>query len=121
MTERRQDVGSRRSRWTEATAAEVLRAVESSGQNLAEYCRAQGLNYERVRRWKLRLAEQHEPAKGSKFLRVQVTKPAAPPEAEAAPGVIELCFGELVIRARGQVSEATLVRVLRAAKAAAQC
>jgi hypothetical protein len=114
-----------RTRWTEAMAAEVIGSAERSGQNLAEYCRDRGLNYERVRRWKLRLGAQRAATKRPLFVPVQVVEPAAERghgRAESTrAGVLELAIGDCVVRACGDVSETMLVRAVRAAKEAARC
>jgi len=107
-------------------AADIVRDADSSGQNLKDFCRARGVNYERVRRWRMRLASQPAPSKrGRGFLSVQVVADAAaaaPRRAAAASGgVLEFEVGGCVVRAHGDVSEATLVRALRAAREAARC
>lgn len=114
-----------RKRWTEAMAAEVVGAAERSGQKLSDYCRDCGLNYERVRRWKLRLGEERAATKRPLFVPVQVVEPAAEEErvlaSSGGTGVVELAIGDCVVRACGDVSEALLVRAVRAAKEAARC
>jgi hypothetical protein len=108
-------------------AADIVRDAERSGQNLREFCRARGVSYERVRRWRLRLASHAAaPAKrGRGFLSVQVVSDAAGAAprraAVASGGVLEFEVGACVVRAHGDVSEATLVRALRAAREATRC
>jgi transposase-like protein len=126
VANRGESVGAvRRTRWSDEVAAEVVLDAEKSGQNLKEFCRARGLNYERVRRWRIRLEGQVAPSKrGRGFLPVQVVAdaaPAAPRPAEPADGVLEFDVGGCVVRTRGDVSEAKLVRALRAAKESARC
>lgn len=116
----------RRTRWSEAMAADVVRDAERSGRNLRDFCRARGLSYERVRRWRIRLTSQPVPSKRARgFLSVQVVSdaaPAAPIRAESASGsMLEFEIGPCVIRTRGDVSEAMLVRALRAAQEAGRC
>jgi transposase-like protein len=116
----------RRKRWSESMAADIVRDAEHSGQNLKEFCQSRGLNYERVRRWRIRLESQPSASKrGRGFLSVQVVSDAAPASSSrseaASGGVLEFEIGACVVRAHGDVSEATLVRALRAAREAARC
>jgi len=114
-----------RRRWSAARAAEVLREAEGSGQNLAEFCRERELNYERVRRWRIRLSGSAKPKRAPRFIPLQVVEEqwrAVPPADESkVPGVVEFDVGGCVVRMRGEVSEAVLVRALRAAKETAGC
>jgi len=106
-------------------AAEVVGTAERSGQNLADYCRERGLNYERVRRWKMRLGGQRVARKRPHFVPVQVVEPAAERMlgrvGSARDGVLEVAIGDCVVRAFGDVSETMLVRAVRAAKEAGRC
>ena len=116
----------RRKRWSEAVAADIVRDAKDSGQNLSEFCRARGVSYERVRRWRIRLESRAPRSKrGRGFLPVRVVAdaaPAAPTRAEAASGsLVEFDLGTCVVRTHGDVSEATLVRALRAARESARC
>ena len=84
----------RRTRWSEAMAADVVRDAERSGRNLRDFCRARGSSYERDRRWRIRLASQPVPSKRARgFLSVQAV-------ADAARGVCCLprCFTARVSR-----------------------
>lgn len=114
-----------RGRWSAAKAAAVVRDAEQSGQNLTEFCRERGLNYERVRRWRIRLNASSKPKRAPIFVPVQVVdapqRDAAANEDGKVSGLIEFDVGGYVVRMRGEVSESTLVRALRAAKEAARC
>ena len=123
-----QDVGAvraRRRRWSAAKAAAVLREAEQSGQNLADFCRDRELNYERVRRWRIRLNTASKPKRTPTFVPVQVVdaaqRDAAPEPDSKVSGLIEFDVGGCVLRMHGEVSEAMLVRALRAAREATRC
>ena len=123
-----QDVGlarASRGRWNAAKAAAVVREAEQSGQNLTEFCRDRGLNYERVRRWRIRLNAAPKPKRTPVFVPVEVVAVAqrdvAPEQESKVSGIVEFDVGGCVVRMRGEVSESTLVRALRAAKEAARC
>lgn len=117
--------GSTRRYWNEATAAGVLREAERSGQTLTEFCRDRELNYERVRRWRIRLNAVTRPKRVTSFVPVEVVdvqvgvRPAV--SEGKVTGVVEFDVGGCVIRMRGDVSEMLLVRALRAAKEATRC
>jgi transposase-like protein len=115
----------RRTRWSEALAADIVRDAERSGHNLREFCRGRGLSYERVRRWRIRLEGKAALSKRVRgFLPVQIIADAgaaAPTPGATADGALEFEIGGCVVRTRGDVSEAKLVRALRAAKEAARC
>ncbi len=126
-----QDVGiarvarASRRRWSAAKAAAVVREAEQSEQNLTEFCRDRGLNYERVRRWRIRLNAAPKPKRTKAFVPVQVVdapqQDVTPIQDSNVSGLLEFDVGGYVVRMRGEVSEAMLVRALRAAKEAAQC
>ena len=123
-----QDVGlarASRGRWNAAKAAAVVREAEQSGQNLTEFCRDRGLNYERVRRWRIRLNAAAKPKRTPVFVPVEVVAVAqrdvAREQDSKVSGIVEFDVGGYVVRMRGEVSESTLVRALRAAKEAARC
>lgn len=117
--------GAPRRRWSAARAAEVLGEAERSGQELADFCRDRGLNYERLRRWRIRLHAASKSKRSPAFVPVRVVDrapPHAPPAAESkVPGAVEFDVGGCVVRMRGEVSESMLVRALRAAKEAGRC
>jgi hypothetical protein len=46
---------SKRNRWSESRAREVLAQADASGLSDVEFARRRGLRYERLRRWRLRL------------------------------------------------------------------
>jgi predicted MarR family transcription regulator len=122
-----QDVGiarASRGRWSAAKAAAVLREAEQSEQNLTEFCRARDLNYERVRRWRVRLNAAPKPKRAA-FVPVHVVDVARhdedPKQESKVPGLVEFEVGGCVVRLHGDVSDAVLVRALRAARQAAGC
>jgi len=52
--------GRTRTRWSEAEAARELEAWRSSGETLPRYCQRQGILYERLRRWRIKLEGRAE-------------------------------------------------------------
>lgn len=129
MANGEQEVAIRRAawaRWSPAKASAVVREAEQSGQNLTDFCRERGLNYERVRRWRIRLnmAPKKKPAV-PRFVPVQVVDvplcDATPKPDSKVHGVLEFDVAGCVVRMRGEVNESMLVLALRAAKEAARC
>ncbi len=53
----------RRRRWKIADARETLNALAASGLSLVEFARREGIQRERLRRWKHRLAREARPAR----------------------------------------------------------
>lgn len=102
-----------------------MREAGQSDHNLTEFCRDRNLNYERVRRWRIRLNAAQKPKRTPVFVPVQVVdapqRDAALKQDSKVPGVLEFDVGGYVVRMSGEVSEAVLVRALRAAKEAARC
>jgi hypothetical protein len=58
---RAKPLGGRR-RWSARDAQAQLAAWRASAQSLQRYCRAQGLGYERLRRWRRKLERASDPA-----------------------------------------------------------
>ena len=115
-----------RGRWSAAKASAVVREAEQSGQNLTDFCRERELNYERVRRWRIRLSGvSKRPSRATRFVPVEVVdvplRDTRLEQDSKVHGVLEFDVGGCVIRMRGEVNESMLVRALRAAKEATRC
>jgi len=100
-------------RWREVEAREFLVAWSESGQPLPIYCRRQGVEYERVRRWRRKL--EGEPMAGALELKpVRVVADSQPRVAsDGAPMEVELAHGRCIRVQRGFDAE-ELVRLVTA-------
>ena len=108
--------GSRkRGRWTEADAQSFLAGWRKSGVSLAAHCRARGVSYERVRRWRTKL-EERETEPPIELRAVQVTE--AQPRRGAEDELLEILLRSghaLRIPARFEAGAVrTLVGILEA-------
>jgi hypothetical protein len=95
-----------RRRWKAEEARAQLERWRRSGQSLQGYCRAAGLRYERVRRWRSKL-EPREGALGLRELRVVGARAPASGEVEIA-----LPRGE-VVRVAGDFDAERIVALVR--------
>jgi transposase-like protein len=105
-----------RARWTPEEAQRVVEAWRSSGLELSTWCQREGLEYERVRRWRSRLATRSQRAQPATFLPVRVLGSEASPEAPAFE--LELSSGRR-LRVPPQFDEASLITLLRVVEASA--
>lgn len=103
-------------RWTSQDAQRVLEAWRQSGLDLAGWCRREGVEYERVRRWRSRLPVGSERAQTATFLPVRVI--AGTPSPEAARFELELAGGRR-LHVPPQFDEPALVRLLQVLEARA--
>ena len=107
-----------RARWTPQEAQRVLEAWRSSGLDLSAWCRREGVEYERVRRWRSRLAVRSRRTATSstaRFLPVRVLSGSAP-SPEGPSFELELSRG-MRLRVPPQFDEASLVALLRVVEA----
>ena len=113
-------------RWSERQAAEVIEAIGRSGEPLSEFCRRNGLQYERVARWRRKLeARRQKPSGGPLLLPVRLIQderlldPECGSRLEPGEGSwsMELEHGELRVRVSEGTSDRLLHAVLRAARA----
>jgi hypothetical protein len=100
-------------RWTREEARAVLARWRRSGQPLPTWCAAEGLGYERVRRWRKALAGEREARPGG-------VEPIALREIELRPTalsagevVLELAAGER-LTLRGPFEPARVAALVRA-------
>jgi hypothetical protein len=107
-----------RARWTPGDAQRVLEAWRGSGLELSAWCRREGVEYERVRRWRSRLAvrSRRGSTQTATFLPVRVLESAVSPEGPS----FELALARGVcLRVPAQFDEAALSRLLRVVEASA--
>jgi hypothetical protein len=96
----------------------VLEAWRGSGLDLTAWCRREGVEYERVRRWRSRLAVRSRRTATSptaRFLPVRVLGGSAP-SPEGPSFELELSRG-IRVRVPPQFEEASLARLLRVVEA----
>jgi transposase-like protein len=108
-----------RARWTPQEAQRVLEAWRSSGVDLAGWCRREGVEYERVRRWRSRLAVRSRrtaTSPAATFLPVRVL--GGDSSLEGPSFELELSRG-IRVRVPPQFDEASLVTLLRVVEAGA--
>ncbi|MGQ0836826.1 MAG: IS66 family insertion sequence element accessory protein TnpA [Gammaproteobacteria bacterium] len=106
-------------RWTPEDAQRVLAAWHGSGLDLSAWCRREGVEYERVRRWRSRLAVRSRRTATSptaRFLPVRVL--GNDPSPEGPSFELELSRG-VRLRVPPQFDEASLARLLRVVEAGA--
>lgn len=109
-------------RWTPRQAQRVLEAWQRSGLDLPSWCRREGIEYERVRRWRSQLAtrshsSQPSPTAKPTFLPVRVIASERPPEM-AARFELELAGGRR-LHVPAQFDAASLCRLLGVLEASA--
>ena len=108
-----------RARWTPGDAQRVLEAWRGSGLELSAWCRREGVEYERVRRWRSQLAVRSRrtaTSPAARFLPVRVLESA--PSPQAASFELALARG-ICLRVPAQFDEAALSRLLRVVEASA--
>lgn len=108
-----------RARWSPQDAQRVLEAWRGSGLELSAWCRREGVEYERVRRWRSRLALRSRRTATSptaRFLPVRVLGGDRSPEGPSFE--LELSRGRR-LRVPPQFDEASLVTLLRVVEAGA--
>jgi len=100
-------------RWTPQQAQRVLEAWQRSGLALATWCRRQGIDYERVRRWRKQQATRSQPSSTAKatFLPVRVIASEPAPEKRMACFELELAGGRR-LHVPAQFDAAALARLL---------
>jgi len=106
-------------RWTPQDAQRVLEAWRRSGLDLSGWCRREGVEYERVRRWRSQLAVRSRRTATSptaRFLPVRVLESG--PSPQAASFELALASG-LCLRVPAQFDEVALTRLLRVVEASA--
>ncbi|MFQ5515699.1 MAG: hypothetical protein ACE5FG_14900 [Myxococcota bacterium] len=99
---KRAGTGRWQQHWTEAEARAFLSSWRESGTLLPVYCREQGIGYERVRRWRAKLARK--PARKAAPVRLRAVRivPEVAPACEAKTTMeIELARGLRVRVERG--------------------
>ena len=65
---------SKRNRWSESRAREVLAQADASGLGDVEFARRRGLHYERIRRWRLRLKRKGVPVAAPEFAEIVTSR-----------------------------------------------
>lgn len=106
-----------RARWSPSEAQRVVEAWRRSGLALSVWCHRQGLEYERVRRWRSRLDARRRPRPTTTFLPVRVLD-GGERSLEATAFELELSSGRR-LRVPAQFDEASLITLLRVVEAGA--
>ena len=105
-----------RARWTPGDAQRILEAWRGSGLALSAWCRREGVEYERVRRWRSRLAVRSRRVRTATFLPVRVL--GSEPTPDAPSFELELSRG-MRLRVPPQFDEGSLATLLRVVEASA--
>ena len=122
----------RRRRWSDDDKARIVVESFTSGANVSEVARRNGLSPQQLFAWRREaqalfndgvdttsgdVAAAHEPL----FASVVIAAPAPPssPSQPPDPGTIEITIGDAVVRVAGQIETAVLVAVLRAVRRSA--
>ncbi len=106
-----------RARWSPSEAQRVVEAWRRSGLALSVWCHRQGLEYERVRRWRSRLGARRRPRPKATFLPVRVVE-RGERSLEMPAFELELPRG-MRVRVAAQFDEASLARLLRVVESGA--
>ncbi len=107
---RRSGRSGARLRWTAREAQRTLGAWRASGLSLAAWCRQEGVGYERVRRWRSRLASGPRSSQTAALLPVHVLE--GDRSADVPGFELELPRG-LRLHVPSVFDEASLARLLR--------
>jgi hypothetical protein len=108
-----------RARWTPGDAQRVLEAWRASGLELSAWCRREGVEYERVRRWRSQLgvrSRRAAPSSAATFLPVRVV--GSDPSPEGPSFELDLSRG-MRLHVPPQFDERSLTRLLSVLEASA--
>lgn len=110
----------RRRRWRVADAQAVLSALEASGLTVSAFAEREGLEKERLNRWRRRFAREHEAGTGSLptrpgLIELRSTAAASAPRSAGRTEPVEIVLGSgLVVRVAETIDPATLARLVAA-------
>jgi transposase-like protein len=94
-------------------ALALLALAENSGMKRSAWARLHGIDARSLHIWSVILQRRASPSKEPATLRFVELLPSTP---TPAPSVLRLLLGDLVVEVVGDVDEAVLCRVLRAAR-----
>jgi len=103
-------------RWTRADAEEMIVELAAAGGAIAPFAREHGINAQRVRWWRDRVAVREAPAVRFAPVRIVANAPHVADAGGSAHGTdaIEIAVGEVVVRVREGFDDSMLRRVLAA-------
>lgn len=106
----RLEVVLKRRRWTRRDGMKVMAAVEASGDSMAAFARSHGLQVERLRRWRRRLARPVRNREAVEFAPVVLPSAWQP----SSPAALEVAVGLATVRVPADFDAQHLQRLVAA-------